>query len=201
MDSIRDVKEALTARSTTTTLDELKSRGKKKVRVIRAGDIAAIVSQAVRRALEASELISQEEVEALVAQSREEFQSILRDREGQARDAKEQLQNVKQERDELKQKLENAPAAAPAQGTAMSGDLVSALDKMANTLNERLDKFGKKIGVSSAVDGEEVNLEALFNDSDLADLESNMDDIEVKQTTGRGIAANLERLKKLKGGD
>ncbi len=197
MDS-HDVKEALTARSTTTTLDELKSKGKKKVRVIRAGDIAAIVSQAVRNALESSGMVSQEEVEALVEKSREEFQSILRDREGQAQEAKEQLKNVKEERDELKNKLESAPAA-PAQGAAMTGDLSAALDKMASTLNDRLDKFGKKIGVSSAVDGEDVNLEALFN-TNVEDFESNMDDVEVKQKTGTGIAANLERLKKLKGG-
>ena len=81
----------------------------------------------------------------------------------------------------------------------MGGDLTAALDKMAATLNERLDKFGKKIGVSSAVDAGEVNLDALFND-DLEVMESNMDSVEVKQKTGSGIAANLERLKKLKGG-
>ncbi len=191
MDS-EEVKEALSARARTTTLDELKSQGRKKVKVIRAGDIAAIVSAAVRKALESSGLISEEQVENLVQKSREEFQSILQER-------KEQLNDVKAERDKLKEKLEAAPAPAAQAGAPVSGDLTAALDKMASTLNERLDTFGKKMGISSAVDAGEVNLEALFN-SDTEDFESNMDDVEVKQKTGTGIAANLARLKKLKGG-
>lgn len=200
MDS-HEVKEALSARAKTTTLDELKSQGKKKVKVIKAGDIAAIVSSAVRKALESSGLVSEEEVENLVRKSREEFQSILKEREEevrQAREVKEKLQTVEEERNQLKEKLESAPAMAQG-GAPMSGDLSAALDKMASTLNERLDKFGKKMGISSAVEGADVNLEGLFKD-DTADLESNMDDVTVKQRTGRGIAANLERLKKLKGG-
>ncbi len=192
MDS-EEVKEALSARARTTTLDELKSQGRKKVKVIRAGDIAAIVSAAVRKALESSGLISEEEVDNLVQKSREEFQSILQER-------KEQLNDVKKERDNLKEKLEAAPEPAPAAAAQAGGpDLTAALDKMASTLNERLDTFGKKMGISSAVDAGDVNLEALFN-ADTEDFESNMDDVEVKQKTGSGIAANLERLKKLKGG-
>lgn len=200
MDS-QEVKEALSARARTTTLEELKSQGRKKVKVIRAGDIAVIVAAAVRKALESSGLVSEEEVEALVQKSREEFQSILKGRQDeakQAQDVKQQLQTVQEERDKLKEKLEAAPVAAQG-GVPASGDLTAALDKMASTLNERLDTFGKKMGISSAVEAGDVNLEALFN-ADTEDFESNMDDVEVKQKTGRGIAANLERLKKLKGG-
>lgn len=201
MDS-QEVKDAISARARTTTLDELKSQGRKKVKVIRAGDIAAIVSAAVRKALESSGLISEEEVENLVQKSREEFQSILRERQDEAKqtaEVKQKLQSVEEERDQLKEKLEAAPAPAAQAGAPVSGDLTAALDKMASTLNERLDTFGKKMGISSAVDAGEVNLEALFN-SDREEFESNMDDVEVKQKTGSGIAANLERLKKLKGG-
>lgn len=201
MDS-EEVKEALSARARTTTLDELKSQGRKKVKVIKAGDIAVIVSAAVRKALESSGLVSEEEVENLVEKSREEFQSILRERQDEAKqtaDVKQKLQNVEEERDKLKEKLQAAPAPAAQAAAPASGDLTAALDKMASTLNERLDTFGKKMGISSAVDAGDVNLEGLFN-SDTEDFESNMDDVEVKQRTGSGIAANLERLKKLKGG-
>ena len=201
MDS-QEVKDAISARARTTTLDELKSQGRKKVKVIRAGDIAAIVAAAVRKALESSGLVSEEEVENLVQKSREEFQSILRDRHDEAKQAaevKQQLQSVEEERDQLKEKLEAAPAPAAQAAAPATGDLTAALDKMASTLNERLDTFGKKMGISSAVEAGDVNLEALFN-ADTEEFESNMDDVEVKHTTGSGIAANLARLKKLKGG-
>ncbi len=202
MDS-QEVKDAISARARTTTLDELKSQGRKKVKVIRAGDIAAIVAAAVRKALESSGLVSEEEVENLVQKSREEFQSILRDRQDEAKqtaEVKQKLQSVEEERDQLKEKLEAAPAPAAAPAAQAAGpDLTAALDKMASTLNERLDTFGKKMGISSAVDAGDVNLEGLFN-ADTEDFESNMADVEVKQKTGSGIAANLERLKKLKGG-
>ena len=115
MDS-QEVKDAISARARTTTLDELKSQGRKKVKVIRAGDIAAIVAAAVRKALESSGLVSEEEVENLVQKSREEFQSILRDRQDEAKqtaDVKQKLQSVEEERDKLKQKLEATRRSRP----------------------------------------------------------------------------------------
>jgi hypothetical protein len=78
--------------------------------------------------------------------------------------------------------------------------LADALEKIAGSLNDRLDQFGRKIGISSAVAADAVHFDALFNKHEAAPIESNMDAIEVKQKTGGGIAANLERLKKLKGG-
>ena len=192
MDSINDVKKALSEHSKTTTLEELQSQGKKAVKIIRAADIAAIVADAVRRAIESSGLIPPDAVEALVASSRDQFSEILRDRQDEVRQAR-------QERDQLQAKLDAAPAAVAQTGAPVTGELSAALDKMASNLDERLDKFGKKIGVSSAVDAADVNLDLLFND-DVQDLESNMDSVEVKQKTGGSIASNLERLKKLKGG-
>ena len=191
MDSINDVKKALSEHSTTTTLEELQSQGRKELKIIRAADIAAIVAHAVRRAIESSGLIPPDAVEALVASSREQFSEILRDRQDEVRHARA-------ERDKLQAKLDAAPAAVAQQDGAASGELGAALDKMASNLNERLDKFGKKIGVSSAVDAD-VNLDLLFNE-DIQDLESNLDSVEVKQKTGGSIASNLERLKKLKEG-
>jgi len=55
------------------------------------------------------------------------------------------------------------------------------------------------MGISSAVEADSVNLEGLFRD-DGKQVESNIDSVETKQKSGGGIAANLERLKKLKGG-
>ncbi len=69
-----------------------------------------------------------------------------------------------------------------------------------NEIHDRLDQFGRKMGISSAVDAEQVDFKAMF-DKDDTKLESNMDEVEVKKKTGGGIAGNLARLKKLKGGD
>ncbi|MEC9047342.1 MAG: hypothetical protein VYA51_04955 [Planctomycetota bacterium] len=85
---------------------------------------------------------------------------------------------------------------------ASSVDVAAALDKLARTLNERLDTFGKKLGVSAAVGGDApVDFGGMFREDVDRELESNMGDIQTKQRAGGGIADNLAKLKKLKGGE
>lgn len=294
MESVHEIKEALSARSRTATLDELRSEGKKRVRLIRAEHVAAMVSEAVHAAIEQSGLIAPEEAERLVEKSRAEFKSILREREQEAQRAHEVEQQLGQREQEvaewkercaglevelgaaqaeanrLRAQLDSlneqetvrhqellaeveslqqelaaarsvAPAPAPAPVAAASGvpselllslmqematlkanlmtqqaaertpvpaphpvapgaDFTAAIEKLAGSLNDRLEKLGKKMGVSAAVESDApVDFGGLFKDSGKT-LESNMDNIEVKQKAGGGIAANLARLKKLKGG-
>ncbi|HEB54208.1 MAG TPA: hypothetical protein ENI87_13225 [bacterium] len=267
MESVNQIKEALSARSRTATLDELRNEGRKRVRLIRAEHIAQMVSEAVHAAVEQSGLLGQEEVDGLIAKSREEFKGILREREQElerARANEQELVELKARFEELtgalartRAELERAqadleeaqqradaqasaasappdppqPSAAPvsnemvmslmqelanlkasvavqqqnqqgqsAPAAAAAPDLSAAIEKLAGTLNERLDSFGKKMGISAAVDGDApVDFGGLFKDEDES-LESNMDNIQVKQKSGGGIAANLAKLKKLKGG-
>ena len=266
MESVKDIKEALSARSRTATLDELRSEGRKRVRVIRAEHIAAMVSEAVNAAIEQSGLVAPTEVTRLVEKSRQEFRSILKEREQEVQRAHE-IEDTLAERDgqlaELQKKYEaaslalaeaesalaelraDAPSAPrmvqgatpntaqPAAG-APSGDLLmsmvqemanlkaslmqreaqerapaapagvdftAAIEKLTGSLNDRIEKIGKKMGVSSAVESDApLDFGGLFKDDGGSSLESNMDNIEVKQKAGGGIAANLARLKKLKGG-
>ncbi|MFN3244964.1 MAG: hypothetical protein ACE37K_25910 [Planctomycetota bacterium] len=268
MESVNEIKEALSARSRTATLDELKSEGRKRVRLIRAEHVAQMISEAVHAAIEHSGLLGQDEVDLLIEKSRTEFKSILREREQElqtARENEEQLEAKEHELTELKSRFSEltrslastraeleqtrnelevardlpAPAApeaaaqpAPAamspdmmmsmmqelanlkasmahqqqpqgaqQEQAASPDFSAALDKLAGTLNDRLDSFGKKMGISSAVGGDgPVDFGAMFKDDDDNKLESNMENIQVKQKAAGGIAANLAKLKKLKGG-
>jgi hypothetical protein len=307
MESVNEIKEALSARSRTATLDELRSEGRKRVRLIRAEHVAAMISEAVHSAIEQSGLIEPAEAEKLVEKSRQEFRSILREREQEvqrAHDTEEALAEREQQltvlrascaerehelvelrdrfdalsqslaavRHELEdahaeiEALRAAPApviapspaavrpaavatqfhaaAAPAPAAGPSPDLLmslvnemanlkanlmhqqqvaagptptpapvpvtvaapavpdfsAAFEKLAGTLNDRLEKLGKKMGVSAAVDSNApVDFGGLFKDTGKT-LESNMDNIEIKQKAGGGIAANLARLKKLKGG-
>ena len=87
--------------------------------------------------------------------------------------------------------------AAPA-GAA---DLTAALEKISGGLNDKLEMIGKKMGVSGAVEGDVTpDFSGMMNDGDEVQLESNMDNIKIKQKSAGGIAANLARLKKLKDG-
>jgi len=267
MESVNEIKEALSARSRTATLDELASEGRKRVRLIRAEHVAAMISEAVHAAIEHSGLIAPEEVEKLVEKSRIEFRTILKEREQElqrAHDNEKALEMREGELAELRQRFSalsdalgatrreleearaeaeaaeaqlraRAPApvaAAPAQGpssdlllslvqematlkanlmhaqaapaptpaAAAAPDFSAAIEKLTGSLNDRLEKLGQKMGVSAAVGGDQpVDFGNLFKDEGKK-LESNMDNIEVKQKAGGGIAANLARLKKLKGG-
>ena len=268
MESVNDIKEALSARSRTATLDELASEGRKRVRLIRAEHVAAMISEAVHAAIEHSGLIAPEDVEKLVEKSRQEFRTILREREQELQRAHDNekalemregelaelrrrftalsdaLTNTRRELEEARAEAEAArdvsrlpavagpvPAAGPSSDLLLSlvqematlkanlmhaqaapqpqpaaaqaapaPDFSAAFEKLAGNLNDRLEKLGKKMGVSAAVAGDQpVDFGGLFKDEG-KQLESNMDNIEVKQKAGGGIAANLARLKKLKGG-
>jgi DNA repair exonuclease SbcCD ATPase subunit len=218
MESVKDVKQALTARSRTATLEQLRDEGRSKVRVIKAEHIAALINEAVAKAIERTGLIPKGEAEGLVEQSRREFKSLLQERESElqrASEVEELLREKEQELQRLSGELQDAQAAlkqieqaraktgtggfAAVAGTAVTPDLAAALDKLAGSLNDRLESIGKKVGISAAVEGGEVDYAGLFKHAD-KDIESNIENIQVKQRAGGGIAANLARLKKLKGG-
>lgn len=212
MDQVDQVKQALNASSKTTTVDELKAKGRTKVKVVKAEHIAAMIAEAVQRAVGESGNLSQEEHERLIERGREEFKAVIKQREEEILEARRaaaeadglrlQLEAANQRADELRQLLDQqqrAGAGGGGGGGADAGALAELLDKLSGTLNERLDKFGRKMGISSAVEAGDVKLDGLFS-TDLAEgLESNMDDVQVKKRTGAGIAGNLEKLKKLKG--
>lgn len=384
MGSIQEVKEALSAQARTTTLDELRSRGRQQVRVIRAEQVAAMVAEAVERALANSGMVPQDDLDRLVAQSRAQFAEVNRERQREheqrerlaqelneaehalesaelaAQEAREQVRALeervgeleggrmrsqelepelmlmrarvaemereieahrshvreqqpaiddvrrgkekaehkaheaeeragrlamelessrhtvetlqRQERArkeqmlaieedlriaqsriaELEQELEvaerttgaieasadpaaaaqvdvmarvleelatlkarvnqvppvpaaamtfqNAPAAQPPQqGNQVVDRLAAALGKLTQSMTDKMESIGRKMGISGAVESGPVNLDGLFKDLDKQKVESNLDSMEVKSKQAGGIAANLAKLKKLKG--
>lgn len=300
MESPTDIKAALTTRARTATLDELRTEGKRRVRVVKADQITSMIEESVHRAIENSGLLAAAEVEKLVERSRVEFRALMKAREAEAEraqamqdllatqerevaDLRKQLAAAKAAQQAAEQALAEAqaaqaaaaptaapadeagaqsmaqvaaqaqadllaslrdemasmkaallaqpavvagaPAAAPlalpaaaaagnvaaaAQATpgaapvaaaaAPAVDVSAAIEKLATSLNDRFEKLGKKMGISSAVGGDQpVDLGGLFKGAD-AGLESNINNVETKQKSGGGIAANLARLKKLKGG-
>lgn len=354
MESVNKIKEALSQRSRTATLDQLRNEGRKRVRLIRAEHVAQMISQAVHQAIKQSGLIKPAEVDNLVEKSRSEFKKILNEREqelqgsrdvaerleqsefelteiksrfatlteelaakrvkleqansrleqtntdldqvanklsqinhereqasngfeqangeldraqsalqqakgelqqttskldqayGELRESNDKLQQSNSEvvaanskleqanrelaelrnlRDELERKSEDPPQAAIPNDMMMSimeeltslkasvanqqqqpaspvgSDLTAALEKISGGLSDKLEKIGKKMGVSGAVEGDITpDFSSMMKDGDEVQLESNMDNIKIKQKSAGGIAANLARLKKLKDG-
>ncbi|MFN6145625.1 MAG: hypothetical protein ACK5AL_04640 [Planctomycetota bacterium] len=287
MESPTDIKAALTTRARTATLDELRTEGKRRVRVVKADQVAAMIEESVHRAVEQSGLLPASEVEKLVERSRQEFRTLLTAREAEAARA-QAMQELLDARDrevaDLRQQLAAARAAQHAAETALADaqvavdaaaadgeatssaqadmlsslmnemasmkaallahpvavpparealavapspapagavaaaaaaatpapiaaaaaapalDVSAAIEKLATSLNDRFEKLGRKMGISSAVGNDQpVDLGGLFKDSGPG-LESNINNVASKQKAAGGIAANLARLKKLKGG-
>lgn len=227
--SVETLKVALTARSQSATLDELRSRGKRNVRVIRADDIAEMIATAVNHAVAESGLMAPDEVEALVAKSREQFRDLMQRREREVAELRASTEALDECRAELAQaqariaELERggetpanagmmqylmselaelkAKAAAPAAPAAGADAVAGALAQFSSTLNQKLESLGKKMGVSAAEEAGAPDLAGLFKHGDEVKLESNMANVSVKAKSGAGISANLERLKRLKGGN
>ncbi len=90
--------------------------------------------------------------------------------------------------------------AAPAEGD-ISG-LEAQLSKIAGALDDKLDRFGKKMGLSSAVDTANVDFSKLADRAleESAKLESNVDDVEIEKRKGAGIMGNLDKIRKMRGG-
>ncbi|MCA8948074.1 MAG: hypothetical protein KDE27_01145, partial [Planctomycetes bacterium] len=167
----------------------------------RAAGLRSELDIAVRSvsALEAELAAARKETEAVraeVAAAQAAAENAARAPQPMA--SNELLMSLFQEMATMKANMQTAQAQAPA--ASGGGDLSAALDKLTSSLNDRLESFGKKMGISSAVESDvPTDFSGLFKGVE-QNLESNMDNVKIKQKAGGGIAANLARLKKLKGG-
>ena len=265
MEASTDVLASLEARAEERSLADLEKRGKKTLRVIRKREIAALLQEAVDRAVEKTGWVPPEQVEELRKRSEREFADLkeewqsersehaklearVQEETERAQELEEVASSLREELDEAQQRIqeleaqvseslgapseaggEQAPSLAgggdaasamlmmkmmeeiqtlkaQAQGTqpaaaAPSDDaLASKLDQLVSGLDRKLESFGKKMGISAAVDSSDVDYSGLFEKDSDSNVETNMGDVEVEKRKGGGIAANLERMKKLRGG-
>lgn len=279
-----NVRQVLESHSQATTLRELEAKGRSKVRVINAAEIARLIEDAVRKAIAGAQ--GGEGMDALIAKSKSEFVELKRqrDEEHAARekglreletartellelhDQATQLQNdaggararvveleaaieserkhgaelraladaLTQERDaaraaerdareaaqavrapiptdssdtlaklaeqvaKLTEKMSAAPEpVAPSAGAAPElGSLNQRLDALTNGIAEKLERFGRSMGVSSAVEAAPIAYDQMFQSNEK--LESNLGSVERKQQKGGGIGGALERMKKMR---
>ncbi|MFN0204722.1 MAG: hypothetical protein ACKVS6_00220 [Planctomycetota bacterium] len=99
----------------------------------------------------------------------------------------------------LTEKIDREPVASAAGAPVPLQDLQkleARLEQMTSGISDRLEKFGRSMGVSSAVEAENVNYTGIFNNNEK--LESNVESLEVKERKSTGINEALERMKKLK---
>jgi hypothetical protein len=171
-----------------------------------AAEFKEVFSERQREAGQIEARLSEVRTELEVARARvQELEELLSQAQGQPASgppaegaSAELMMRMMQEMAEMKANLAQGGGGGGGGGGEATG-LAAALDKISANLNDRLDKFGRKMGVSSAVEGSEVKYDALFKDDDDTKLESNMGDVQAKKKTGGGIAGNLAKLKKLKG--
>ncbi len=102
---------------------------------------------------------------------------------------------------QVQQGAQGAPASTAGSGGEMNG-LEAQLSKIAGALDEKLDRFGKKMGLSSAVDTAQVDFSKLADRAleESSKLESNVDDVEIEKRKGAGIMGNLDKIRKMRGG-
>lgn len=129
----------------------------------------------------------------------EEFAAETRLRDASSERGAEVISRLTAELEQLKAEMQATSSAQSTEAVGQGQDVSAAIEKLAGTLNDRLESFGRKMGISSAVEATEVNFDELFDREGDAEVESNMDSVHVKKTTEGGIEANLERLRKLKG--
>ncbi len=285
MGLVINVREVLHTHSQSTTLKELEARGRARVRVINANQIAELIEESVRATI--ARAGGDENLLELIEKSKTEFKEIVRQRDlereareeglrqleaarsdmeklagevarfreaeteqrerisvvdrelaiekvrleetrrlvdalGRERDAAraaeaearaaaaavqarpstestELLSKLAAEVARLSERIDAAPATAPAGSGADSAEnaaLHQRLETLSSGISEKLEKFGRSIGVSSAVEVDGPKYDALFEKVD--SLESNMGTVEVKQRKGSGIGGVLERMKKMR---
>jgi DNA mismatch repair ATPase MutL len=115
MDSKQTVMATLEATAKQKSIDDLKAKGKTKVKVIRAKDIANLIQQAVERALQDSDMLPQGQVDELVEKSKAEFRDLQRkwqQHEQTDHDKDHEIQVLKSQLAEAQQSLSVALAAA-----------------------------------------------------------------------------------------
>lgn len=187
------------------------------MRIIRADQIAELVDQAIDAAVNEAGLLPRNQAIELIEQTRVEFVETVEAQQQEIESLRTKLAMAREQLAQFGAVLEGAaplpeeptapepapqaPAAAPAEdGTANM--LASAVDQLSAAMNTRLDQMSKKLGITTAVEADDVKLGALFehDDAGASSVESNIDDFQVKSKTSGGIGANLARLKKLKNG-
>jgi DNA repair exonuclease SbcCD ATPase subunit len=177
-------------------VEELVENGRAELRlVVRARDVELAAMR--------EQLAELEDLKALVEKQRDEIEFLREKRQSAPGSAQEpaMMAHLLEEMSALKQSMERAGSAAP-QGAptgAIEAALAQKLDGIADGLNAKLDRMRRGAGGSSGAEDVEANLDGLFAMDTGPELETNIEDVGVKNRDGKGIGSNLDRIRKLRG--
>ena len=103
-----DVRGVLERNCTTTSVDELRSQGRSRVKVINAKQISALIEEAVARTVEAKRSAKSggDSQNNLVDASRAEFQKLVAEREKELREVRAAMDAVEREREALRKEVQ-----------------------------------------------------------------------------------------------
>lgn len=99
-EKVIDVRGVLERNCTTTSVDELRSQGRSRVKVINAKQISALIEEAVARAIESGR--GSADTNALIDASRAEFQKLVAEREQELRELRAAMDAIEREREALR---------------------------------------------------------------------------------------------------
>jgi chromosome segregation ATPase len=99
-EKVIDVRGVLERNCTTTSVDELRSQGRSRVKVINAKQISALIEEAVARAIESRR--GSADTNALIEASRAEFQKLVAEREQELREVRAAMDAIEREREALR---------------------------------------------------------------------------------------------------
>ena len=184
--SLINVRDVLEKNSYTASLEDLRSKGRTQVRIVRADQIASLIEEAVLRIL--GERKSTEEVEALVGRSKEEFRRLLESRERELKESRERLGELERVRAEHR--------VLVTENERLRKEREEGVALLLGRLQERLERIGRKVGVGAVVEEEPVNLGAIFGAQ--PELESNLENVDVKEQRTGGIAGAVEKARSLR---
>jgi hypothetical protein len=175
-------------------VEELVENGRAELRlVVRARDVELAAMR--------EQLAELEDLKALVQKQRDEIEYLREKRQSAPGAAQEpaMMAHLLEEMSALKQSMERAGSAPQGPTGAIEAALAQKLDGIADGLNAKLDRMRRGAGGSSGAEEVEANLDGLFAMDTGPELETNIEDVGVKNRDGKGIGSNLDRIRKLRG--
>jgi hypothetical protein len=211
------VQDAIRQSATDVDIDELTRRGLRKVKVLDKATVFRLIDEAVERVVaERLKEATADERKKLQTQARAEFQRLVGERQRQLEDQVNlQVEQYQLRIRELEQQVVSGavPGAAALDKSMLSEMIRAAVAEAAPrgggdlaALQKSIESLSKKVGSAQgrstmdAPSGEA--LESLFSRESVgADVESNINNVEVKNAKAQGVNKNLAKLRSLQKGN
>ncbi len=208
-----DIKKVIQSSTSDMTLDSLSKKGVKQVKVLDQATIARLMSDAVDRVLaERSQHMTTAERDQIVEEARAQFK--VDDLKKRLQTRNDEIAHKDQKLVELQTELETMRSKGSGDGglaqvlTLLSAKLQQPSESGGSGMSKALEALTRKIenlpagggggGGGAAPIPDEIALDFLINQAD--EIESNIDNVKLKQAQAGDVKGALAKLKKLQKG-